>query len=220
MAWLPPRLARWLLAGARPRCIHSRLPRFRIVAALKMGAPHTLSAHAGRSLVSRNRRGSPSLRVPATSNCGHGGVLRGWDTTASTRRLATPPWHQRAGVWTGCLVGREHARAATGRRRGHSEVMTLRRFRDTTTVMACSDKVCGATSSALHRSSIVVTGPRDTRAERRRATTQAERRRATEMPSGGEQRASAGRGSRSQPSGRSPPARSAAATGRSVRAPR
>jgi hypothetical protein len=54
----------------------------------------------------------------ATSNCGHGGVLRGWDTTASTRRLVNPPWLRRAGVWTGCLVGREHARAAAGRRRG------------------------------------------------------------------------------------------------------
>ena len=31
----------------------------------------------------------PSARVPATSNCGDGGLLRGWDTTASTRRLAT-----------------------------------------------------------------------------------------------------------------------------------
>ena len=87
----------------------SRAPRLRVVAAQKMGAPHTLSAHAGRSLVSRNRRGSPSPRVPATSNCRDGGVLRGWDTTAPTRRLATPPWPRRAGVWTGCPVGRNHA---------------------------------------------------------------------------------------------------------------
>ena len=73
------------------------------------GAPHVLSASAGSVVVSRNRRGSPSLRVPATSNCRDGGLLRGWDTTASTRRLATPPWPRRAGVWTGCLVGRKHA---------------------------------------------------------------------------------------------------------------
>jgi len=87
------------------------------------GAPHVLSASAGSLAVSRNPRGSPSPRLPATSTCWDGGVLRGWDTTASTRRLVSPRWHRRAGVWTGCLVGREHARAATGRRRGHSEVM-------------------------------------------------------------------------------------------------
>ena len=97
-----------------------------------------------RQLVSRNRRGRPSPRVPATSNCGDGGVLRGWDTTASTRRLATPPWHRRAGVWTGCLVGRKHARAPAGRRRGHSEVMTPRRFRDTASDPVRADKMCGA----------------------------------------------------------------------------
>ena len=70
------------------------------------GAPHVLSANAGSVAVSRNRRGSPSLRVPATSNCRDGGVLRGWDTTTAARRLATPPWPRRAGVWTGCPVGR------------------------------------------------------------------------------------------------------------------
>jgi hypothetical protein len=64
-----------------------------------------LSASAGSVEVSRNRRGSPSPGVPATSNCGNGGLLRGWDTTASTRRLATPPWLRRAGVWTGCPRG-------------------------------------------------------------------------------------------------------------------
>ena len=131
---------RWLLADARPRCIPSRAPRLRIVAERAEGAPHTLSEYAVTVAVSRNRRGSPSLRVPATSNCGDGGLLRGWDTTTSTRRLLTPPWYRRAGVWTGCLVGREHARAPTGRRRGHSEVMTLRRFRDTAAVAVRSDK--------------------------------------------------------------------------------
>src|SRR6185503_15700381 len=96
-----------------------------------MGAPHVQSECPERSAASRNRWGNPSLRVPATSNCGDGGVLRGWDTTASTRRLMIPPWYRRAGVWTGCLVGRNHALASTGRRRGHSEVMTPRRLRDT-----------------------------------------------------------------------------------------
>ena len=109
-----------LLAGARPRCIPSRLPRFRVVAERKRLPRTLLSASAGSVVVSRNRRGNPSPGVPATSNCRDGGVLRGWDTTASTRRLATPPWPRRAGVWTGCLVGRKHARAPAGRRRGHT----------------------------------------------------------------------------------------------------
>ena len=141
-------------------------------------APHTLSAHAGRSLVSRNRRGSPSPGVPATSNCGDGGVLRGWDTTTSTRRLATPPWHRRAGVWTGCLVGREHARAPPVDVAGTPKSMTPRRFRDTSHRYGVLRQDVRGNLFSLQRPSIVVTGPRDTRAERRRAT-DAERRRAS-----------------------------------------
>jgi hypothetical protein len=62
----------------------------------------------------------------ATSNCAHGGVLRAWDTTAPTRRLVMQRWCRRAasprapraGVWSGCLVGRKHASATAGRRCG------------------------------------------------------------------------------------------------------
>jgi len=103
----------------------------------------------------------------ATSNCGHGGVLRGWDTTTSTRRLALPRWHRAPhhrhfgepefgpGVsWAASTLLRPQLDVAD-----HSEVMTPRRLRDTTDRAVCADKVCGALSLALQRLSIVATGP-------------------------------------------------------------
>ena len=58
-------------------------------------------------------------------------------------------------------MGREHARAPTGRRRGHSEAMTTQRFRDTASDPVYSDKTCGAPS--LNSSPSVDRGDRPAR---------------------------------------------------------
>ena len=64
-----------------------------VVAELKMGAPHILSAaHRTVGGIAESSRQSFAREWSATSNCGHGGVLRGWDTTTSTRRLVAPQW--------------------------------------------------------------------------------------------------------------------------------
>ena len=116
-----------------------------------MGAPHVLSAHAGSvGGIAESSRQSFAESGPRRPTAGDGGVLRGWDTTASTRRLVAPvaryriTAYRRAGVWTGCLVGREHASAPAGRRCGPLVAMTpatIPRYRRRA---VCADKVCGA----------------------------------------------------------------------------
>jgi len=173
------------LADARPRCIRSRVPRFRIVAPQKTGAPHTLSEHAGGSLVSRNRRGGLLLRVVrdvqlrARRRASRLGYHR---VHASARDPVAALVHRITAIGQPAFGPGVSSAASTLERpqvdvADHSVVMTLRLFRDTAERAACAGKVCGAPSSALLRRSIVVPAQRDARAERRRAATTARRRR-------------------------------------------
>jgi len=96
-----PALGSWrLLADARPRCIANRLSRSRVVAALKR-PPRT----SGRSTPDgRSYRGVGEATFARSARdvqlCALG-PRRGWDTTASTRRLVNPRWPRRAGVGPG-----------------------------------------------------------------------------------------------------------------------
>ena len=196
-----------------------------VVAGLKMGAPHTLSALAGRSLVSRNRRGGPSLRVVRdvqlrgrrrASRLGYHRV-HAPARESSWHRCAASPRHRRAGVWSGCLVGREHARAAAGRRcgpLGSHDSATIPRYRRGCRVLRQDVRGTDPSSATFmdrgHRPS------------------------ETPGPSGGEQQLSAeatgersprepaivGRGSRLPPSDRSPLVRPGAASAPGVPSPR
>ena len=127
-----------------------------VVAGLKMRAPHTLSAQTEPSVVSRNPRGSPSPRVVRDVQLRERRRARGWDTTASTRRLVIPkclgaPHHRGMGEpafdpgvsWAASTLPRPQADVAD-----HSVVMTPRRFRDTAAGAACSDRMCGAQLSS------------------------------------------------------------------------
>ncbi len=151
-------LGELVLLEKMPKAEDRRLIRDVILGQLDAGeATHRLDVVQGVGGL-RLRLGYHHVHAPA----------RDATVASASRRLDRVSWAQ---------ATPEHSRSQTSRTT--PRLMTLRRFRDTAAAAARSDKMCGAPSSALQRSSIVVTGPRDTRAERRRAATAAERRRAT-----------------------------------------
>ena len=92
-------------------------------------------------------RADDAVRPPAD------GLACGPRDTRSKRRLADATVGSRAGAWTRWYPSREaRLRARSWTSRALLAKGLPRRFRDTNDRPACSDKVCGAPSSALQRS--------------------------------------------------------------------
>ena len=93
----PPPAGLSLLPPCDPAAVYpSRSPRVEGRCTAEDGAPHVLSAHAERSLVSRNRRGGLRSECPRRLPA-HAEASSRLGYTASTRRLVIPPRHRRAG---------------------------------------------------------------------------------------------------------------------------
>jgi hypothetical protein len=146
------------------------------------GAPHVLSEHAASAAVSRNRRGVMTSECPRRLPV----IDQAWSRprdTRSKRRLADVTvasarrcrGGSRAGAWTRCIPAATRHPCAHVDVADHSKRRSPRRLRDTTDRSACADRMCGAPSSAVQRSSIVVSGWGYTVAGRRRAATEADR---------------------------------------------